>query len=259
MSRHRTALWICILSSLALTAATAPQALAIVGTRAYTCKNLGGTTHSFADAHCKEATGTGSYEHVAVPESTKTELEGNNITTGSERSTALLESTQSGVVMQIRIPTWHYHEWLTTTVWPSGEWYTHWEWTYYWTEAEVSKPAGKGCKIKTGTVNSKALRATTLEQGMALKIEPETGSVIAEFEVEGCSVAALNGSYKLEGSFKLVPNGATLTSTHAEITEQGTLKLRGQKAGISTSLTVNGRKSPEESFTPVGLTTVSSP
>jgi hypothetical protein len=100
-----------------------------------------------------------------------------------------------------------------------------------------------------------------LNEEMVVKFEPAEGTLFAEFEVEGCSVAALNGPYKVEGSLKATPEGATLSTTREGVTTQGTLKVRGQKAGIAGSITIEG-EDPEDgtdSFTPLTTTTITTP
>jgi hypothetical protein len=69
-----------------------------------------------------------------------------------------------------------------------------------------------------------------------------TAPVIAQFTVEGCSVASLNGTYNVEGSFKGVPSGSTIALSHVETTEQGTLTLGSLPAGIEFFLDIKARK-----------------
>jgi hypothetical protein len=57
--------------------------------------------------------------------------------------------------------------------------------------------------------------------------------------VEGCSIGALNHAYTVTGSVKGQTNGATTTFTRTGTTEQGTLFMFGQKAGIEGTLTIS--------------------
>src|SRR5262249_34057996 len=125
---------------------------------------------------------------------------------------------------------------------------------------EVAKPAGKGCKIGGKELVTKTLTGTTTGQGDNMKITPKEGEVIAEFIIEGCSgskaLEALNGLYVVTGAVSGAVNGATVTFTAAATTAQGTLKFRGQNAGLDGSLTFAGRVAPEATYTPLSATTV---
>ncbi len=59
--------------------------------------------------------------------------------------------------------------------------------------------------------------------------------------MELCTVGALNGEYVVTGTVKGTPDGALVRLTHAGSTEQGTLLLGGQKAGIEGTLTQSAR------------------
>ncbi len=254
MTKRGTLIVLCAACALAAGTDAAPSAAA-VGTAPFTCK-AGGT--GFADAHCTTAASPGSFGHEAISEETKTEAEGNNEKTNSETNAAIpatLRATISGVNVEIRFPVWHYFGWWTwhRTV-GNATW--HGIIIIWFTSPVVVAPAGKGCKVKGNEVVSKELVTTSNEQGMALKIEPKEGAALATLEVEGCSISALNGTYELKGSLKGTPNGTLLEFTHAGVTEQGTLTVRGQKAGLEGKLTNYGRANGSQSFTPVAPTTV---
>lgn len=102
----------------------------------------------------------------------------------------------------------------------------------------VVKPAGKGCVVKGGKVVTETLKATTAGQGMFLNFQPNGATPFAKFEIEGCSIAALNGVYEVTGSVKGVPIEGTNETvfTRAATTALTTLKLRGQNAGIAGTL-----------------------
>jgi hypothetical protein len=107
-------------------------------------------------------------------------------------------------------------------------------------EVTVTAPAGKGCKVKTEEVVTKELTATTKGLENQLNFTPAAGETFAEFTVEGCSIAALNHVYTAKGSVKGTIEGATTRTTHAGTTEQNTLTLSGQKAGIEGVLAIKG-------------------
>lgn len=236
--------------------ANAAQSAAAVGTAPFTCKAGKG----FSDAHCTTAGSPGSFGHEAIPESTETEAESNNEKTNAgttEAVPATLRATISGVNVEIRFPIWHIFGWWTWhRFFGVPTWHGHF---FIWFTFPVwLAPAGKGCKIKGGgeKIVSKELVASTNEQGMALKIEPKEGTTLASLEVEGCSVPALNGTYELKGSLKGTPNGTVLEFSHAAVTEQGTLTLKGAKAGFDGKITNYARANSSQAFTPIAPTTI---
>ena len=91
------------------------------------------------------------------------------------------------------------------------------------------------------------------------KLEPYEGTLFAQFEIEGCSIAALNGIYEVKGSIRCPGDGSTVECTRTATTAQGTLTLRGQKAGISVSTTATGRANSGEAYTALAVTTVETP
>lgn len=256
------AVGVCVLCALALgTVAVQSAAGATNGTTGFTCKEKkepGGA--GFSDAHCKQAVGTGAkYEHVAIPEGVTTEGRLTNSTTGSELSAAVLVSTQSGVEEELRAKQVVGEATGKNTKTAGGEHFSEGTGKSTYKEVEITKPAGKGCKVKGEEIVSKALKGTSLGTGMEGKLEPAEGSTFAEFEIEGCSIGALNGLYKVEGSIRCIGEGSTATYTVAGVTAQGTFKLRGQKAGLGVSTTATGRANSTEPWTPLAVTTVETP
>jgi hypothetical protein len=280
MNGRRAIIGLCMLCALLVSAVAAQGASAKeFGTTSFTCANLGGTTHQFTKAHCKESDkGAGPFEHVAIAENTTTELTGTNANTGANTETATvtkLKSVRAGVELELQA-TGVTNEGPATMVNKKAvnakgetEMYVEGEGKILYTGVSVTKPAGKGCEVfKTenagppvthtgkGEVETKQLAATTKEQGMALKFAPKAGATFAVFYVTNCTVAGLNGTYEVTGSVKGVPDGATTNFEHAAVTTQGTLKLGGQAAGIEGSLTLKGRANSTQAFTPLSVTTV---
>ena len=110
----------------------------------------------------------------------------------------------------------------------------------------VASPVGFGCVVSGGTMKTKPLLFTTKGEGMGVKFSPETGTTLGEVKIESCALPAsvLNNTWSLSGSVVLTPHSATLTSTHAETTTQGTLTfVGGNVAGLATSLTLKGKVS----------------
>jgi hypothetical protein len=243
------------------------------GNTVFTCKKSAvAGTGTLNDAHCKEQGGSKNFEHVGVAAETTTELTGSNILTGTERSTAVLNSTQAGIAEEIiakKVSPGAGTPWVKNRT-TGAEHYIEGEGKLLYSEVEVTKPAGKGCAVVGGQVETKQLRATSmstegdpkLAEEMKLKFEPAEGTLFAEFEITGCSTSALNGVYKVEGSLKtdsLETTGATLVSTEAAVTTQGKLTVRGQKAGIGGSLTIEGKDAVDSLYTPLSTTTVNTP
>lgn len=262
MIRGRAVIGVCVLCALAISAVAAQSAAgATNGTTGFTCKEKkepGGA--GFADAHCKEAVGTGAkFEHVAIPENTTTEGRVTNTLTGGETQVARLLSTQSGVVEELVAKGTEGIANGANKRTETGEHFSEGFGATTYTEVTVTKPAGKGCKLKGEKFETKELKGTSLGTGMEGKLEPAVGTLFGEFTMEGCSIEALNGIYKVEGSIKCPGVGSTVTCTHAATTTQGTLKLRGQKAGVEVSTTATGRANSTEPWTPLAVTTVETP
>jgi hypothetical protein len=260
---------------LLLSAFSAQSVFASKGTTAFTCRNVGGGSQEFKDAHCKEATGGGNFAHIAVAEGTKTEATASNEKTAgetTETTPAKLKSVIAGIEFEISAAGAHGEGFVTNAKDPiTGEHYAHGTGSIVFTGVEVIKPTGKGCKVftdeggkkgKEGTVDSRLLKATTKEQGDFVKLEPDEGNVVATYFVE-CTVKmpALEGIWEVLGSFKGVPSRATLNFTDSEITAQNTLKSKGVKAGIEGSFTISGRDtaSGDVEFSPISATTVETP
>ena len=228
---------------LSMLATFAVCAFAAQGASAQTAFECAPTSSAeFKDAHCKEK-GTGAgFHHVVIGPKTPKEITLTNITTGTARSTAKLKSVQSGVTLELQ----------STEVEGTGTMENKESGAEMWVEGSgkitfkgvtVTAPAGKGCIVKGETgvekvVPTKALTGTTKGLTNQLKFSPTTPSTFAEFTISGCSVAALNHVYTATGSVIGNTEGATTKFTHAATTEQGTLFLFGQKAGLEGEATI---------------------
>lgn len=237
---------------------------AATGTTAFTCGPASQLSDEagFSKSHCKaaEAVESGAaYKHTAVPQGSATEVVGTNSGTGSgtETSTPMtLRATISGVNVEIRATGVTVAGSVANGV-TGKEHFAEGVGRVSFSGESVVAPAGKGCELFESEANPIELKATTVEQGMAIKITPVTGSVFSRFFVEGCSVEALNGVYEVTGSIKGTPDGATLNFGHTETTTQNTLKVRGQKAGLNGSVIFSGRpKGSGSNYTPLSPTTV---
>jgi hypothetical protein len=285
MIKRRSIIGLCVLCACAFSAfAVQSAAAASNGTTAFTCKAVtpAGGTAGFSKEHCKATDAVSSeakFEHFAIPANTTTKITGGNTTTKNaegvfETEPAFLTSTQAGVKEKLKATivekdpesaAWMENRQDPTT----GEHYIIGEGNLTYTNVTVVEPAEKGCKVKNERVTTQKLRATTKGQGDAIKFEPAPKieeekeipqTLFAEFEIEGCSVGALNGTYKVEGSLIAEVDGATIRTVESKITEQKTLKTRGQTSGLEGVLTIRGTaKEGEAEDTALSSTTVATP
>lgn len=276
MTGRRTIIGLCMLAMLAFSAVAAQSAMAATGTTAFTCKVPSGSDvpvgTPFNKAHCKDADtdAKGTFRHVEIKEGTTTDITGTNEKTGpetNEASITRLHSIISGVEVELSATGVHGEGTMVNEKTAEGEHFARGSGQIHYTGVEVTKPAGKGCKAYSKkpseggvekTITTNELTATTKGQGDRLQFNPPASGIFVEFYVEGCSIAALNGPYKVEGSIKGTPDGATTKFGRTETTEQKTLKLRGQNAGIEGELTISGKDTTagDPEFTPLSVTTV---
>lgn len=275
MRMRRGAAGLLLLLALALNVAPAQGEIeARPATTAFTCKKKvveGGP--GFSKSHCKAADAVGSgagYEHVAIPANTRTEITVSNENTEGKTQVAKLRSTIAGVNLELQATGTHAEGWmenkidtrLIPTTKPKVD--THIPEPVFTGEAQttysgvtVTAPAGKGCKVKGEKIVTNKLRATSRESGMEGKLEPAEGETFFTFEIEGCSIAALNNGYSVTGSVKCPVDGATAVCTHTATTAQGTLKMLGQKAGVEVTTTFKGKDAAagDSGYTPISPTT----
>jgi hypothetical protein len=242
MNGRKAVMGLAVLCALVFSAFAASSASA---NQAYTCQPVTGQvgTVGFSDAHClTAATGLNvTHEHVLITENTN--ITGTNANTAEGTTAARvskLRGTAAGVETEVQC----------TTVGGSGTMKNEATWaegtgTINYSGCSVSKPAGKGCVVSGGAVNTKELFATTKGLTNELEFTPKEGTEFASITITSCSVSGLNNTFPVTGSIKGVTSGATTTSTHTETTAQNTLKFAGQKAGLDGAITIkdltNGR------------------
>jgi hypothetical protein len=273
MTARKNIVGLCMLCALVFSAFAAQGASAATkGTTAFTCVSGAGTLRG---QHCL-TTGTASatFGHVAIAENTTTELEVTNEKTFEETTTArptILKGTIAGVALTLTAKKVSKGpesvNWVENKKAASGEHYIHGEFRIHFTEVT----ANHGCKIfddtggvkgAEGTLTTTQLTTTTEGQGDFLKFQPSVGNVILTYTVSGCEAgfSSLEKTYKVEGSVKGVPTGATVVFSHAETTAQGTLKLNELTVGTEGALTLSGRaKGSTGAYTPLSATTVETP
>jgi hypothetical protein len=193
---------------------------------------------------------------VAVPIGVTTEARITNEHTGSETTTttpAILKTNVAGVSLTLQaakvedIATGKVVEVIP------GEYRIEGTGVTTYKEVLVTQPAGKGCKVKGGTITTNTLKGTSV--GMEGKLEPASGTQFAVVTIEGCSVTALNGPYPITGSIKCSGDGAEILCTHTATTTQETLHMGGQNVGVELATTYTGRASSATGYTPLGVTT----
>ncbi|MGD9736128.1 MAG: hypothetical protein AB7V58_11060 [Solirubrobacterales bacterium] len=240
MIGRKTVLGLVVLCALAVSAFAAASASASEAGGAWKCKAVKGTGH-WNDDHCTNtnAGNTGNWDTTWVPGSFN--IVGSNAktteaTTG--KATSKLLGSLSGVVTELQCTEVSGAGELTNSEVGETKSVTGTGVITY-ESCSVTKPSGKGCVVKGGTVVTKTLKGTTV--GVAaerLKFEPNSGTTFAEIEIEKCTIGALNNTFPVTGSLVAETTGATTTSTHAGITAQGTLKFGGVKAGLEGALTI---------------------
>lgn len=246
MIGRRSVIGIAVLCALALSAIVASSASASNAT-AWTCAKAAGGV-GFNAAHCTTADVVSSgatYKHVEIPPNTATEVSATNERTAEKttlHSPAILEGTISGVITAIKCTKVAGMGTLTNKEEPVGEMIAHVKGTLTYTECEVTKPVGKECLVKEGKITTNELTGKTLSSTEAV-IEPVTAPNFTGITIEHCTTVGLNNTFQVTGSLKASLSGATITSTHAAVTTQNTLKFGGQKAGLQGALTL-GMKTP---------------
>ncbi len=240
------------------------EAASAFGTTAFTCAPDAqpNSDAGFAGGHCRIGDGVetnAAFKHTEITQDTTTDLAVTNAGTAGETATSTpskIHSVISGVEVEIQA-TGVTGTGTVTNVLSGIEHVTEGTGTLEFKGVTVLKPSGKSCVVKTGEIKTKELKATTAKQGMGLKVQPKEGTLFAEFNIEGCTIAALNGKYEAKGSVVAAPSRGTTEFTGAATTEPSTLTLRGQKAGIDGALTFSGRtKGSEGGYTPLSPTTM---
>ncbi len=238
MSDRRYITGAAVLSILAFSAFVAPSAFA--EQRAYTCSSSA-ASKTFSDAHCVNGGGS-SFGHTLI-EGTP-EVTGTNEKTASSTTAAAvskLKGALSGVETELSCSAVHFIGTLTNT---AAALDLHIK-TIIFTNCVVTRPAGKGCVVSGGTIETKELLATTVGQAAnKVKLAPASGTELASAKIEKCEIPALNKSYSVLGSLVADASGATLSTTHFGITTQNTLKFGGNKAGLEGALTASTAAGP---------------
>lgn len=228
-----------------LVAATTGQSANAAGTTAYNCTKTGTPTgaNRFSDAHCKSVSNpSGQYFHRAIEFGSLHSFEFTNTTTAGARAPLIIKATVAGTAVVIEAKRVSGSGTLQNQ--ETIEMYAEGSLPFGLTLEEVTANNSCGVSNTIGSVGKfdfQALRVTTKGQGDALKVEPQGGTKLAEFELFG-KECILAGKYSLVGSFIVTPEGATANVTHTKVTEAKTLRVNsaaGPVAGVEGSLTMS--------------------
>jgi len=238
MTGRRSIIGTFVLCALAL--CTFGAANASAGGREYMCEaNTATNAEQFSDAHCTvEATGSGGYKHVEIPNGETQEFVVANANTakGTTAPTpTLLASTVAGVAVEVECTKVTGEGSLT-----NSEKGTSGTGTVNYSGCAVTKPAGKGCVVTEGGFKTALLAVTTEGLGAnEVQLGPKSGTEFTTVPISGCSMSGLNQKYAVSGKIIATAHGATLTTAHENITKQGTLNFGGSKAGLTGAVTVS--------------------
>ncbi|HUB98615.1 MAG TPA: hypothetical protein VMS11_02205 [Solirubrobacterales bacterium] len=252
-----------------IVSAFAAQAASAASQTAVECTSTGTplNTDRFADKHCKTLEAGGSIFHAATPEKTKIASEGTNITTEPNWEPAILKTTIAGVEVRIEAK-------FVTLLGNTGTIENNTSGEEMYAEglasevhiAEVSVTNPPNCEfigITPGgtrtpeTLIAQPMRATTKGQEKGIvKLEPQSGNLIAEFEIAGAGCpAGVRGTWPVYGTIASnKAEGATVPFKHKTVTEAKTLRLKnaisGPVAGFEARITVRKTSGP----VPIALT-----
>ncbi|HET7444262.1 MAG TPA: hypothetical protein VFJ57_06360 [Solirubrobacterales bacterium] len=243
-----------MLFALAFSAVAAANASAS-GATLFTCvKSASGDLFG---PHClKENNGNSEkYAHQTFAADTTGTLNNANTASGTTAAqSAIWRTTLAGVNVEITCATVE-GEGLFANKEEGGEMFGHAEVTLSFTACVVKAPAGKGCKVKGEAITTETITGKTLGSGEKFRLTPKNAeNRFFTFTLEGCSIAALNNSFPVTGSFEVNMNAATLFSTHTEVTTQATLKIGGQKGGFEGALTPKTHLNGTEVTKPLSVT-----
>jgi hypothetical protein len=242
--RRKTVASLCMLVAL-VASANASQSASAASTTAYTCAPV--FEGIFQNATCALGSGRG-WGHVSISAATSTEL-------GAKANGAtFLKAVTSGLELKFEAKKLSGTGTMTNSE-VGGEMLASGTGVITYEEVAVVAPAGKGCEVEGKKVVTNSLKASTAGLTKELKFSPSSGTVFAAFVVKGCSVAAFNREYKLEGSINGKLNGTMTEFTHTATTASpSALTFNGQKAGLEGVLELSARANSSQAFIPLAAT-----
>jgi hypothetical protein len=250
MNGRRAIIGLMLLCALVVSAFAAPNATALRGTTAYTCKPEPKPTEftfGFEDEHCDKAIlGTkAKWVHEEIKPGTTTKVTATNNETGGANSVPGLRFTSEGEVVEILaagFSTCKEKTTLKNSVFGEKEqMIASGEFCGEFTSLEVTSPS-KECKVKGGIIQLNAAadwRSLVLVVGgkeeMSFTVSQPTGKPFTTFELEKCPNKNLNKSYSVEGT-----TVQANVSTEVNSFIGATIKFETKKTG--EALKVGGAK-----------------
>lgn len=233
MPKLRSTIAFSVLCAFAFSALVAQSAVA--EQKAFTCASVG--PGQFSDAHCLNAEPGGPYSHTEILNSVLfSATNANTAEATTSSAVSKLRGAISGVVTEVQCTIVEGLGKATNaaaSVSGTG--------TLEYSGCTVTQPAGKGCVVSGGRVNTKKLAATTVGQAAnTVRFTPFEGTEFASIKIESCSVEPLNNTFSVTGSLVATATGATLSTIHTGVTAQNTLKFGGVKAGLEGAITTTG-------------------
>jgi hypothetical protein len=261
MNGRRAIVGLCMFCAL-LVSAFAAEGASAAGTTAYTCKAGTGVGKTFNTVHCRPGDPAGGFGHFSIANNTKTETTANNKDHTGALIPWTLVSTTFGATVEFKMEGVSSSGTIENSE-ENGEMLASGSGTITFTNVTVVKPAN--CfvqtdgpakeKLEVGVIHTEPLKTTTTGQGDRLKFEPVTAPNIARFWIEGPSCPLKGTTKTVTGSVTGQPNGATTEFTEADTTTQASLFLNGNKAGLTGSLTIEGRANSSDTYKPLSVTT----
>lgn len=220
---------ICVLLGSAVTA----QVAAASNATAVTCTaKVGGL---YKDSTCNETGAPNEFEKVGFAGSTKV--------VGETEGTSILKSTiVAGLDLELSVPMGQATGVMENKEPSPGVM----EATGTSVIVYTSVTANHGCAVTgsaPGTITTTTLRAHTLSPTQ-IKVEPVSGTKIAEFELSGCAPSTLNGLWTVEGSVVGVVTGTKLVFAHGATTTAPSaltvskIGIGSRKAGIASTMKI---------------------
>jgi hypothetical protein len=208
--------------------------------RAWECAPTPGSG-TFTDEHCQIEAGTGFTHKNNIANGTPTNITGTNQKTAAGTTASevwKLKGKLVGVATEVQCTTLAsvsnaglINE--ANAVIGNGK--------AVFSGCTVAAPAGRNCKVGGGEFTTSELFGSTAGlSANELKIEPFNAETeLTVIRIENClSNIPPTNNYPVDGSLIFTTSGATMTSTHAGITAQGTLTFGGNPAGVSGAATI---------------------
>jgi hypothetical protein len=258
MNRRRALVGLMMMCTLALCAFAAPEAQALQGTTIFTCESVK-TGAEFSDEHCANKNGSGAgWKHAAIPENTLTATEATNAKTKNETkesTNAVMKVASGGETLEISCVQSKGEGALENRV-VGGQMIVSGTVTINNSECTV-KPAATECVVQKkayvaeATVKSKVAGTAPNEEMYWEYAGAKKGGVFAEFTLEACKNIFQNGIYKVEGTGRATPHGATVeflanepkatleyAAAKAEYISEETIRMKtGEPLSVTTTTT----------------------